>query len=225
MAALIFKGGHYREAYTDFDTLLKASTVPGRENLFWKALTLEKMKQLQEASSLYDQLSHGNDFYALLAIDKYRELNKRDPSELKGNENFQIATLPGPDSLSQVQDLYAKGDVIPALLYLRMYDEAANDLQAVSEETWTLLNVNSKDPSAKIFDSCLHRRPWRKLQYCNLLFRTVRKKRTGSECNLCCTGASQACIISNALLRTGLSLFNSTEFGSVSCAGNYAARK
>jgi soluble lytic murein transglycosylase-like protein len=144
-----FQGGQYREAYTDFDTLLKASTVPGRENLFWKALTLEKMKQLQEASSLYDQLSHGNDFYALLAIDKYRELTKRDPSQLKENPNFQIGTMPGADNLAEVQDLYNKGDVIPALLYLRMYDEAANNLQKVSEQTWTLLNINSKDRQQK----------------------------------------------------------------------------
>src|SRR5262249_2850837 len=98
-----FQGGNYREAYTDFDTLLKASTVPGRENLFWKALTLEKMKQLQEASSLYEQLLHGNDFYALLAIDKYRELNKKDPSELKENPNFQIGTLPRPDNVATVK--------------------------------------------------------------------------------------------------------------------------
>ena len=144
-----FQGGHYREAYTDFDTLLKASTAPGRENLFWKALTLEKMKQPQEASSLYDQLSHGNDFYALLAIDKYRELNKRDPIGLKENANFQIGTMPGPESLPLVQDLYSKGDVVPALLYLKMYDEAANDLQAISDDAWTLMNVNIKDRQQK----------------------------------------------------------------------------
>jgi hypothetical protein len=144
-----FQGGHYREAYTDFDSLLKASTAPGRENLFWKALTLEKMKQLQEASSLYDQLSHGNDFYALLAIDKYRELNKRDPVAAQENTNFQIGTLPGPEIVTVVRDLYGKGDVIPALLYLRMYDEAANDVQAISEDTWKLMNVNSKDRQQK----------------------------------------------------------------------------
>jgi hypothetical protein len=144
-----FQGAQYREAYTDFDTLLKSSTVPGRENLFWKALTLEKMKQVQEASSLYDQLSHGNDFYALLAIDKYRDLNKRDPVGIKGNASFQIGTLPGPEIVTVVQDLYDKGDVIPALLYLRMYDEAANDLQAISEDTWKLMNVNIKDRQQK----------------------------------------------------------------------------
>lgn len=148
-ARTYFQGGRFREAYTDFDTLLKASAAPGRENLFWKALTLEKMKQLQEASSLYDQLSHGNDFYALMAIDKYRELNKRDPFGMKETTNFQIGILPGSDKLSQVQDLYNKGDVIPALLYLRMYDEAANDLQSITEETLVLLNVNSKDRQGK----------------------------------------------------------------------------
>lgn len=144
-----FQGEQYREAYTDFDTLLKASTAPGRENLFWKALTLEKMKQLQEASSLYDQLSHGNDFYALLAIDKYRELNKRDPVGAKENSDFHIGALPGPQNLSAIQDLYSKDDVVPALLYLRMYDEASNDLQAITEQTWALLNVNSKDRQQK----------------------------------------------------------------------------
>lgn len=144
-----FQGEQYREAYTDFDTLLKASTAPGRENLFWKALTLEKMKQLQEASSLYDQLSHGNDFYALLAIDKYRELNKRDPIGAKENSDFHIGALPGPQNLSAIQDMYSKDDVVPALLYLRMYDEASNDLQAITEQTWALLNVNSKDRQQK----------------------------------------------------------------------------
>ncbi|MCI0616853.1 transglycosylase SLT domain-containing protein [bacterium] len=144
-----FQGGRYREAYTDFDTLLKASTVPGRENLFWKALALEKMKQPQEASSLYDQLSHGNDFYALLAINKYRDLNKRDPVGLKENGNFQIGTLPGPESLTQVQDLYSKDDVIPSLLYLKLYDEAANDLKSISDDTWALMNVNIKDRQQK----------------------------------------------------------------------------
>ncbi len=144
-----FQGGHYREAYTDFDTLLKASIAPGRENLFWKALSLEKMKQPQEASALYDQLSHGDDFYALLAMDKYRDLNKHDPAGLKENGNFQIGTLPGPESLTQVQDLYSKDDVIPALLYLKMYDEAATDLKSISDDTWALMNVNIKDRQQK----------------------------------------------------------------------------
>jgi soluble lytic murein transglycosylase len=146
---IYFQGGHYREAYTDFDTLLKASLVPGRENLFWKALTLEKMKQLQEASSLYDQLSHGNDFYSLLAIDKYRELNKRDPFGSKETGNFQIGTLPGPENLQQVQDLYSKDDVVPALLYLKLYDEAANNLQSISNDDWALMNVNPADRQQK----------------------------------------------------------------------------
>jgi len=57
--------------------------------------------------------------------------------------------LPGPENLSVIQDLYSKDDVVPALLYLRMYDEASNDLQAITDQTWTLLNVNIKDRQQK----------------------------------------------------------------------------
>ncbi len=148
-ARIYFQGGHYREAFTDFDLLLKGSIVPGRENLFWKALTLEKMKQTQEASSLYEGLSHGNDFYALLAIEKYKELNKRDPVGVKGKMEFQIGSLPGTDSRGRVEELYSKGDVVPALLYLRMYDEAANYLESISSDAWVLLNVDSGDRQQK----------------------------------------------------------------------------
>jgi soluble lytic murein transglycosylase len=145
-AKIYFQGGHYKEAYTDFDTLIKSSVVASKENLFWKALTLEKMNQIDEAADLFERIAIGNDFFSLLAADKYNQLRRRDPFvSIPSTPEFKLGSLPDVTKREQVRELYAKGDAVPALLYLRLYDEAATFLPQISDETWKLLEVDPAD--------------------------------------------------------------------------------
>jgi soluble lytic murein transglycosylase len=145
-----FQGGHYKEAYTDFDTLIKSSIVASRENLFWKALTLEKMNQLDEAVGLYERIAIGNDFFSLLAAEKYNKMRPRDPFvKMPGAPEFKLGSLPDLSKRQRVQELFEQGEVVPALLYLRLYDEAATFLPELSKNTWDLLEVNSEDRKQK----------------------------------------------------------------------------
>ncbi len=138
-----FQGGHYKEAYTDFDSLIKSSVVPSRENLFWKALALEKMGQPEEAVKLYERIAIGNDFFSLLAAEKFNQLHSRDSFvKMPATAEFKLGSLPDSSKREKVQELYAKGEVVPALLYLRLYDEAATFLPELSNETWNFLDVD-----------------------------------------------------------------------------------
>lgn len=118
-----YQMGLYREAYADFDLLLKRSprALDLREVGFWKAMMLEKMKHPDEASQIYAELARRNDYFGVLAREKL-------PASASGaKDGKHECAIPEP-SENEITDSYLAGDDMPALMHLHLYEEVAQAL-------------------------------------------------------------------------------------------------
>jgi soluble lytic murein transglycosylase len=143
-ARTYFQSGLYRESLTDFDTLLKESSPNRKELMLWKGITLEKLGLFEDASNIYRSLAQGNDFFAFHAAEKLAQSGRKIELQNIGPEDYQLCVLPDNSNESKIIELKASGDLVPALLYLRLYEEAAQSLTTISASGWDLLGI---DPS------------------------------------------------------------------------------
>ncbi len=141
-----FQEGSYREALSDFDQVLLSRTFPDRkEVLLWKGVTLEKLDRPRDARAVFEALSTGYDYYAIHALEKLSDPDgkaRRHPAPLV---SYSLCRLPGHSEKGQVGARMEEGDILPALLYLHLYEEAAQLLPSVRAESWNLLKVDPKN--------------------------------------------------------------------------------
>lgn len=141
-ARIYFQGGRYRETLTDLRQLsLSQSGLNSREVTYWKAITLEKLNQAEEAQSIYRSLAEGQDYPAILAAEKLPAA----PSKTAENDSFRLCRLPGPEQRAAVEADYASGNLLAAFLYLHLYEEASELLGSIGNGTWVLLDVDPKN--------------------------------------------------------------------------------
>src|SRR5262249_32914613 len=121
----------------------KTKAVNHREALFWKGLTLEKLGKSTDAVAVFRSLATDHDYLAFLAAEKISNAPAAQSSD------FQIGMLrmPTMDQEDVIVELYKRGEVLPAFLYLHLYREAALELQGVPKETWQAIGVN---PNSRI---------------------------------------------------------------------------
>lgn len=135
-----YQMGNYRDAYSDFQILSNSKTkaVNHREALFWKGLSLEKLGKSTDATSVFRSLATDHDYLAFLVAEKIT-------APAIPSADFQIGMLraPSADQENAVADLYKRGELLPAFLYLHLYKEAALELDGVPKETWDTLGINA----------------------------------------------------------------------------------
>jgi soluble lytic murein transglycosylase len=113
----------YREAYTDFDLLLKRKphALDLREVEFWKAFMLEKMKHPDDASQIYSALAQRSDYFGVLAREKLPALTAR------AQDGKHECAFPEPPE-DEIVNSYLAGDDVPAFLHLHLYQEVVQSL-------------------------------------------------------------------------------------------------
>ena len=150
---IYFQAGRYSESLTDFDQLLLSpSKVNSKEVMFWKGLTLEKLKQPEKAGQIFSSLSRGEDFFALLAQEKLKTPAWVAESSRSEGSFQHVCGLPDSNKESMVAERMAAGDPLAALLYLHLYEEGSRNLDSVSDATWVILNVDPKDRFRKYLE-------------------------------------------------------------------------
>ena len=141
---IYFQMERYQDAYSQFQTTLELKPYRGhRELLLWKGLTLEKMKRSTEARSVFVSLASGNDFFSHKARERFTSVQKSQGQE--GSFVVRFPQMPGVEQEGTILSYYASGNVLPAFLYLRLYDEAAQFLPELDRATWKLLEVNESN--------------------------------------------------------------------------------
>lgn len=150
---IYFQAGRYPEALIDFDQLLQSpSKVNSKEVMFWKGLTLEKLKQPEKADQAFSSLSSGADFFALLAQEKLKTAVSTTENLRSGGSFQHVCGLPDSNKESAIAERMAAGDPLAALLYLHLYEEGSRSLDSVSDATWALLNIDPKDRFRKYLE-------------------------------------------------------------------------
>jgi soluble lytic murein transglycosylase len=146
-ARIRFQMNRYQEALADLNRLLpQKQTTRKREFLFWKGMVLKRMQQKKEAAGVFLSLKSGFDYYGLLASEELENLGIIEPETLKVNqEDFRPLRLPDQTVEERILELASKGDLLPAFLYLHLYEEATPLLNSISADTWNLLGVDSKN--------------------------------------------------------------------------------
>ena len=143
-----FQTGRHNDALADFQQALTLKPFRNhKELLLWKAMTLEKIQRVPEARTLFTSLANGNDFYSHKARErlsaKIRMSEKKQPAAL------HLPQLPDASNETTILSEYANGNVIPAFLYLRLYDDAAQLLPDMNAQTWKILGVDATNRMQK----------------------------------------------------------------------------
>ena len=140
---ILFQLGRYPEAYSQFQQALGLKPMrSSKELLLWKAVTLEKLNRAAEARTVFSIVAKGNDFYSYKARERVRGNVKTTPQR---NLSFRLPQLPDASHEDTILSEYAVGNVMPAMLYLRLYEEAGQLLPDVDSKTWKVLAVNQTD--------------------------------------------------------------------------------
>ncbi|PWT92143.1 MAG: hypothetical protein C5B54_04015 [Acidobacteria bacterium] len=147
---IYFQAGKFREALTDFLNLSKTkiAKLNEREVLYWKAITLEKLGQKTEAQKQFTSLAQVSDFLGILAAERiYGEKGVAPPAV----SAFYVTLphLPQKEDEQQIIQLYRNNDPLCALLYLHLFDQAGKEFSAVSQESWRLMGVESRNRNQK----------------------------------------------------------------------------
>ncbi len=139
-----FQAGSYREALSDFDQVLQSRSFPERkEVLLWKGIALEKLVRPKEARAVFESLSTGYDYFAIQALQKL-DPDGRTKKRFVPSVSYSLSRLPGISQEERVKSRLQSGDLLPALLYLHLYEEATQLLPTVSAESWNLLGIDPK---------------------------------------------------------------------------------
>jgi soluble lytic murein transglycosylase len=139
---IYFQMGRFKNSYDDFQQALQLKPFRNeKELLLWKAITLEKLNRHAEARSLYWSLAGGYDFFS----DKAREKVALPLQSSTQNGLVRLPVLPDASRENEILSTYASGEVIPALLYLHLYDEASQTLPDLDQTTWRILGVDEKN--------------------------------------------------------------------------------
>jgi peptidoglycan lytic transglycosylase len=156
---IYFQAGRYLEASVDFDQLLKTgfNLKNRKEVLFWKGLTQEKLSQAAQSKQTFASLSAGEDFFAMLAREKLNSYQKAaDKGPIVETPVFSqyqhLCGLPDFTKEGAIKERMAAGDILPALLYLHLFEDAAKKLESVSAETWNILGIDAKDNFRKYLE-------------------------------------------------------------------------
>jgi soluble lytic murein transglycosylase len=144
-ARLYFQEAKYEQALADLDRATASAYLNAREISTWKAVVLERLERQSEATAILQDLSRTPDFYGIQALQK---LNIRNSSASQEPQTV-ILQLPVFEQREEIRNKFLAGDRLPAFLYLRLFEEAAELLPQVSESTWTLLNVDTNDRKAR----------------------------------------------------------------------------
>ncbi len=140
-----FQAGSYGKALSDLDLVLQSKSFPDRkEVLLWKGITLEKMFRPKDARAVFESLSAGYDYYSIVALQKLSDPDRRMIRRSTQSVSYSPGRLPGLSQEGLVRARLESGDLLPALLYLHLYEEAAQLLPAVSAESWNLLGIDSR---------------------------------------------------------------------------------
>lgn len=142
---IYFQSGRYRDALSQFEQGLALKPYRNsKEILLWKGMALEKLKRPNEARNLYVTLANGDDFYAHKARERIPDYTQGTNAARKGI-SVRLPQHPDASHENLVVSEYASGNVFPALLYLRLFDEAAQLLPEIDRESWRILAVDSTD--------------------------------------------------------------------------------
>jgi soluble lytic murein transglycosylase len=140
---ILFEIARYKEALADFtDVSSLRSSIDKKEALMWKARTLEKMGRTSDSREVYRKLSNGTDFFAIKATEALGATPRSSQTYTAG---YMLCKLPDSSKEDQIKSRIDAGDLLPALLYLHLFEEASNLLPDVSPETWKLLEINGND--------------------------------------------------------------------------------
>jgi len=140
-----FQTGKYGEALSDFDRVLQSkSFVDRKEALLWKGITLERMVRPKDARAVFESLATGYDYYSIHALQKLSDPDGRLRRRSASSVSYSLSHVPGISQEGRVRSRLESADLLPALLYLHLYEEAAQLLPAVSSESWKLLGVDPR---------------------------------------------------------------------------------
>jgi soluble lytic murein transglycosylase len=152
--ALLLKGrihfqmGRHKDALADFQQALTLKPFRNhKELMLWKGMTLEKIQRVPEARTLFASLANGNDFYSHKA--RERISTKIRVPEKNPSSALRLPQLPDASNETAILSEYASGNIIPAFLYLRLYDDAAQELPDLNAQTWKILGVDATNRMQK----------------------------------------------------------------------------
>ena len=135
--------GRHQDAFNEFQRAL--SLKPYRSNkelLLWKGIALEKLNRAAEARTIYRTVAQGHDFFSYKARER---VDSQVVSPSTRNLSIRLPQLPDASQEETILSEYSSGNPLPALLYLRLYEEAGLLLPDIDRQTWKVLNVNSSD--------------------------------------------------------------------------------
>lgn len=146
-ARIHFQIGKYREAMADLERIQQLRAyAKDREVLLWEGILLEKMGRSSDAVQMYSKLADGNDFYAHQAQERFQSLHgKKYAPPVQTAPSYSFARPPDASSEKTILDLWSSGEVLPALLYLHLYEEAVALLPSLPPRTWGVLQVDPRD--------------------------------------------------------------------------------
>ncbi len=144
---IYFQMGRYQDAVADFQQALTLKPYRNhKELLLWKGITLEKIRRAPEARTLFVSLANGSDFFS-------HKARERLSAKISIPEQKKLVTrlpqLPDATHEETILSEYAKGNITPAFLYLRLYDDAAQLLPDVDRQTWRILAVDETNRMQK----------------------------------------------------------------------------
>jgi soluble lytic murein transglycosylase len=141
---IYFQMGRYKDAYAEFQKALALKPFRNqKEVLLWKGMTLEKLDRTTEARNLFLSLAGGTDFYSHKARERIVQQIKHSPPQT--SFAIDLPSLPDTSDEPEILSQYEQGNVLPAFLYLRLYEEAGEVLPDVDRETWKILDVSESN--------------------------------------------------------------------------------
>ncbi len=141
---IYFQTSRFQDAYSQFELTMNLKPfLNSKELLLWKALTLEKLNRSAEAGKLFVLIANGNDFYSHKARERITGNIRTTPQ--RSGLAIRLPQLPDASHDETIRSEYAAGNVLPALLYLQLYDEAAQLLPDLDTQTWKILGVDESD--------------------------------------------------------------------------------
>jgi soluble lytic murein transglycosylase len=140
-----FQMDRFRDALAGLEQTLTLKPFRNhKEVLLWKGMTLEKLNRSTEARNLFVTLAKGEDYYSYKAQERITGAPVQAVSG-KNQHPVRLPQLPDASHEELILSEYASGNVMPAFLYLRLYEEAAQLLPEIDQETWRILGVDSAD--------------------------------------------------------------------------------
>jgi len=140
-----FQMARYQDSVADFQQALNLTAFRNhKELMLWKGLALERLKKTKEAIALFSTLASGFDFYAHKARERVPGLK----APASGTApKVVLPRLPDANKEDAILVRKTAGDYLPLLLYLHLYEEAAQLLPKVNQESWKILGIN---PAGKL---------------------------------------------------------------------------